>query len=138
MPLVLDTGPILALLNSADRDHARCVAMVEDVGEDLVVPAPVLVELDYWVLKLLGHHAWETFVEDVAEGAYRLHSPDEDDLVRSAALERTYSDLDLGFVDASVIVTCERLDERKVGTLDRRDFSAVRPRHCEALTIVPP
>jgi predicted nucleic acid-binding protein len=137
MPLVLDTGPVLALLNADDREHERCVALVAAWKEDLVVPAPVLVELDYWVLKLLGHDAWEVFVEDVADGAYRLHQLDEDDLVRAAELERTYANLGLGLVDASVVVTCERLDERKVATLDRRDFSLVRPRHCEALTIVP-
>ncbi len=137
MPLVLDTGPILALLNADDRDHQRCVAMVTHVGEDLVVPGPVLVEVDYWALKLLGHDAWEVFIEDVASGAYRLRHLDEDDLVRATELERTYANLDLGLVDASVVVTCERLGETKVATLDRRDFAIVRPRHCDALTILP-
>lgn len=107
------------------------------VGEDLVIPSPVLVEVDYWVLKLLGAAAWETFVEDIARRAYRLDHPDERDLVRAAELERTYASLDLGFVDASVIVACERLGETKVATLDRRDFAVVRPRHCEALTLLP-
>ena len=94
MPLVLDTGPVLALLNADDRHHKRCLRMVEAVREDLVVPAPVLVEIDYWVLKLLGRAAWETFVEDVAEGAYRLHHPNEDDLVRAAGLERARNHLE--------------------------------------------
>jgi len=54
MSLVLDTGPILALLDRDDPDHARCVALVDGTAEDLVVPAPVLVEVDYWCRKLLG------------------------------------------------------------------------------------
>jgi uncharacterized protein len=54
LALVLDTGPIVALLDAADPEHDRCVAMVADVGEDLVLPAPVLVEVDYWLLKLYG------------------------------------------------------------------------------------
>jgi uncharacterized protein len=70
--------------------------MVEDIGEDLVVPAPVLVEVDYWLLKLFGPAPWKTFVEDVANGAYRLHHLDEADLARVAELERTYEPLDLG------------------------------------------
>lgn len=111
--------------------------MVRNVREDLVVPAPVLVELDYWILKRLGPAVWQVFVEDVVEGGYRLHHLDEKDLVRVAELERAYAELDLGFVDASVIVTCERLRETKVATLDRRDFAAVRPAHCEALTLLP-
>ena len=137
MPLVVDTGPILALLDGADADHARCLAMVEDVGEDLVVPAAVVVEVDYWARKRLGAKAWADFVEDIAEGAYRLETLTVGDLTRAAELEHTYENLDLGLVDASVIALCERLGETKVATLDRRDFSVVRPVHCERLTLLP-
>ncbi len=137
MALVLDTGPIVALLDAADPEHDRCVALVEQTREDLVVPAPVLVEVDYWLLKLYGPEPWQVFVEDLARGAYRLHQLDQRDLVRAAELERTHESLDLGLVDAAVVATCERLGETKVATLDRRDFSAVRPRHCDALTILP-
>ena len=137
MALVLDTGPIVALLDAADPEHERCVRMVERSREDLVVPAPVLVEVDYWLLKLYGSEPWETFVEDIARGAYRLYHLDEEDLIRVAELERTYASLDLGLVDAAVIVSCERLDERKVATLDHRDFSVVQPAHCDVLTLLP-
>lgn len=137
MALVLDTGPIVALLDAADPEHERCVAMVRSVREDLVVPAAVLVEVDYWLLKLYGHEPWQTFVEDLARGAYRLHPLSEETLSRAAQLEREYASLDLGLVDASVIATCEELDEPKVATLDRRDFSAVRPRHRDYLTLLP-
>jgi predicted nucleic acid-binding protein len=135
--LVLDTGPIVALLDAADPEHERCVAMVRDTREDLVLPSPVLVEVDYWLHKLYGPAPWQTFVEDVARGAYRLHQLGERQLVRAAELERTYGSLDLGLVDAAVIVTCETLSETKVATLDRRDFSIVQPRHCERLTLLP-
>jgi predicted nucleic acid-binding protein len=135
--LVLDTGPIVALLDGADPEHARCVAMVHEVREDLVVPAIVLVEVDYWLRKLYGPGPWQTFVEDVANGAYRLHHLDEDGLLRAAEIERSYESLDLGLVDAAVMVTCERLAETKVATLDRRDFAIVRPSHCESLTLLP-
>jgi predicted nucleic acid-binding protein len=137
MALVLDTGPILALLDAADPDHERCVELVERLAEDLIVPSPVLVEVDYWTIKLLGYEAWEIFVADLAGGAYRLEALELGDLRRAAELERTYANLDLGLVDASVLAICERLDERKVATLDRRDFSVVRPRHCSALELLP-
>jgi uncharacterized protein len=137
MSLILDTGPILAVLDADDPDHERCVSLVEDIGEDLILPGTVLVEVDYWVLKLLGHEAWEIFVEDIVNGAYRLEHPQPTDLRRAAELERTYAELDLGLVDASVVALCERLDERKVATLDRRDFSVVRPHHCDALELLP-
>jgi uncharacterized protein len=135
--LVLDTGPIVALLDASDPEHERCRAMVAEVDEDLVVPAPVLVEVDYWLSKLFGLATWQTFVEDIDRGAYRLYQLEERDLVRAAELEQTYESLNLGLVDAAVIVACERLGENKVATLDRRDFGVVSLRHCKHLTLLP-
>jgi len=135
--LVFDTGPILALIDRTDPGHQRCTAMLSEVDETLVVPTHVLVELNYWLRKRFGPHPWRTFVGDIAAGAYRLYHPDEDDLVRAAEFEVQYASLGLGLVDASVIVACERLGETKVATLNRRDFSVVRPRHCDALTLLP-
>jgi len=111
--------------------------MVDEVHEDLVVPTCVLVEVDYWTRKLLGSESWDVVVEDIASGAYRLEPLTLDDLRRAAELERRYAQLDLGLVDASVIALCERLGETKVATLDRRDFSVVRPNHCESLLLLP-
>lgn len=137
MALILDTGPILALLNANDAHHTRCVALVEEMSESLVVPAATLVEVDYWVRAKLTVAVWRAFVEDLAAGAYRLEPVTETDAVRAAQLEERYADLDLGFVDASVIALCERLGEPKVATLDRRDFSVVVPSHVPALELLP-
>ncbi|MDQ6807660.1 MAG: VapC toxin family PIN domain ribonuclease [Actinomycetota bacterium] len=91
----------------------------------------------YGLSELFGLEPWQTFVADLDRGAYRLHQLDERDLVRAAELEQTYESLDLGLVDATVIVACERLGETKVATLDHRDFGVVHPRHCERLTLLP-
>ena len=137
MALVLDTGPLLALLDSNDRDHARCLALAAETREEFVVPAHVLVELNYWLRKRRALHAWQSFADDLNAGAYRQHHLDDDGVARAAELEVQYASLNLGLVDASVIVACERLGETKVATLNRRHFSVVRPRHCEALTLLP-
>jgi predicted nucleic acid-binding protein len=134
--LVLDTGPIVAALNKADQDHERCTALIDSAG-DLTIPSPVLVEVDYWLTKLAGPDVWNGFVADILRGAYRVIHPTETDIGRAAELESEYHDLDLGFVDASVIAVCERLGETQVATLDRRHYSVVRPRHCSHLTLLP-
>jgi len=137
MALVLDTGPVLALLDADDPDHDRCRDLVQRTGEPLVLVAPTLVEIDHWIRKRHRPVAWSTLVEDIASGAYRLETLGAADPCRAAALQARYASLDLGLVDASVIAVCERLGERKVATLDRRHFGVVRPRHCEALQLVP-
>jgi predicted nucleic acid-binding protein len=136
MTLILDTGPVVAALNGSDQDHGRCAALITGT-EDLVIPGAALVEIDYWLVKLGGAQVWEDFTSDIARGAYRVLHPDDADITRAAELERTYEDLDLGFVDASIVALCERLNEDKVATLDRRHFSVVRPSHCAHLTLLP-
>jgi hypothetical protein len=134
--LVLDTGPIVAALNRQDPDHERCAAMLGE-WDDLLIPSPVLVEIDYWLIKLADAKVWSEFVADIVSGAYRIVHPNDGDLIRTVELEAGYSDLDLGFVDASIVAICERLEQTTVATLDRRHFSVVRPRHCSHLTLLP-
>lgn len=136
MTLILDTGPIVAALNSQDPDHERCAALLATT-DDLLIPSPVLVEVDYWLIKLGGPRVWSDFVADIARGAYRLAHPTEADLTRAAELESKYADLDLGLVDAAILAICERLDQSTLATLDRRHFSVLRPKHCPHLTLLP-
>jgi predicted nucleic acid-binding protein len=134
--LILDTGPIVAALNAQDPDHERCAALLAN-ADDLLIPTSILVEVDYWLIKLGGAQVWVDFVADIIRGAYRLAHPTEADLARAAELESTYHDLGLGLVDASIVALCERLDQTTVATLDRRHFSVVRPRHCARLELLP-
>jgi predicted nucleic acid-binding protein len=135
--LVIDTGPLLAALDGADRDHEACAALLTAAKEDLLVPSLVLAELDYWCHERLGADAWLSFLEDLVDGAYRVEHPAPADLERCHELQTQYRDLRLGVVDASVIAALERLGESKVATLDHRHFAVVRPAHVEALQIVP-
>jgi predicted nucleic acid-binding protein len=43
----------------------------------------------------------------------------------------------VGTTDASVIALAERLEISEIAALDRRHFTAVRPRHVEAFTLLP-
>jgi len=47
------------------------------------------------------------------------------------------ADFPLGVVDASVVAVAERLETDTVITLDRRHFSAIRPRHCAHFRLLP-
>jgi len=135
--LVCDTGPLLAALDAADPDHERCAGLLTAGDEDLVVPALVLAELDYWCSRRLGPDAWLIFLDDLLAGVYRVEPPTGADLARCRELQARYADLKLGLVDASVVALVERLSEPKVATLDQRHFRAVRPAHIEALELLP-
>jgi hypothetical protein len=135
--LVLDTGPLLAALDGADPDHAPCAGLIEGSNEDLLVPALVLSELDYWCHERLTTSVWLEFLEDLLAGAYRVVHPTHGDLERCHELQSSYADLSLGVVDASLLALVERLGEPKLATLDHRHFATVRPAHVEALELLP-
>jgi uncharacterized protein len=137
LALILDTGPLLAALDAADPDHASCAALVTETGEDRVVPALVLAELDYWCTRRLDAEAWLTFLDDVLAGVYRIEPVTVADLTRCRALQSQYGDLELGVVDASVVALAERLGETKLATLDHRHFRTVRPAHAERFRLLP-
>lgn len=54
-----------------------------------------------------------------------------------AELVERYADLHLGTTDASIIALAERLGVTEIATIDRRHFTAVRPRHVDAFTLLP-
>jgi len=136
--LILDTGPLYASLDRSDQDHAACRALIEQSPEPLLVPAPVLVEVDYWISQRLGPGALVALLADIETGAYRVVDLVMADYARVREVCDRYADADIGFVDAAVLAITERLGERKLATLDRRHFGLLRPRHCDALELLPP
>lgn len=137
MALILDTGPLYAALDRSDRDHRRCRRLIEESSESLVVPAPVLPELDYLVTERVGAGTMLAFLNDIADGAYVVEDLLTEDYSRVRAVMDRYADQDVGFVDAAVLAVVERLGEPKLATLDRRHFAVLRPRHVRALRLLP-
>ena len=137
MALVCDTGPLYAAMDTADMDHEVCSRLLAETQEPLLIPAPVIVELDWLASSRLGSSAFESFLVDVEEGAVRVADLVLEDYARVRELCTRYADLPLGFVDAAVMAIVERLRENKLATLDHRHFGIVRPRHVRALTLLP-
>ncbi len=135
--IIVDTGPLVAIADADDRDHARCVAALGEASRPLVVPATVLTEVCYMIERELGTAAEATFLQSFRDGTLTLAHIALDDLDRMAELVTTYADLPLGAVDASVVAIAERLGTNEIATLDRRHFTVVRPRHTDAFTLLP-
>lgn len=134
-PTVVDTGPLVALLNSNDTHHRRCVDLFASLTGTPLLPTTVMVEV-CWLLE--QHPDIEAeFLQAVADGAFTLAAITTADLNRMAELVRQYADFPLGAVDASVSAIAERFGLHEIITLDRRHFSVVRPRHIPAFTLLP-
>jgi hypothetical protein len=135
--LILDTGPLYASLDRSDADHAESRALIETSDEPLLIPSPVLVEVDYWIHSRLHAGVLRALLDDIVAGAYLVEDLVADDYRRVRELCDTYADADIGFVDAAVLSVVERYRESKLATLDRRHFGILRPRHVDRLRLLP-
>lgn len=137
MALVIDTGPLYASLDRRDAKYTACRRLFEETTELLIIPAPVLVEVDYWIHARLHPGVLVALLDDIGSGAYRVEDLLPADYERVREICDRYADADVGFVDAAVLAIVERLNEPKLATLDHRHFHILRPRHMSTLRLVP-
>lgn len=137
MALICDTGPLYAAMDRNDSDHEACAKLLAECSEPLLVPAPVVVELEWLASSRLGPDPFGSFLADFEAGDFAVVELVRADYERVRELLARYRDLTLGFVDAAVVALAERLNEPKLATLDHRHFPTVRPRHVEALELLP-
>lgn len=102
-----------------------------------MIPSPVLPEVDDLVSQWMGPGPMLALLRDIERNAYQVEDLTAGDYRRVGEVMDRYADQDLGFVDAGVLAVVERLGEQRLATLDRRHFSVVRPRHVEALELLP-
>ncbi|MDT3399714.1 PIN domain-containing protein [Streptomyces sp. B1866] len=132
---VLDTGPLAAAFNAADRWHAECASLLTSLTGRRLLPSPVMTEVCWLFERWPSVEA--AFLTEVARGTFELVHLTPGDLTRMAELVLRYADFPLGGVDASVVAVAERLGVDRVATVDRRHFGVVKPVHVPAFTLLP-
>lgn len=137
MKALLDTSFLVALANSKDINHEQVVKTIQTVKAELYLPVTVLPEACYLIGSRLGHHAMRRFVRSMLTQSLVLESLTANDLARTVKILDEYAESRLDFVDASIIALAERHNIIHVFTLDRRDFSIIRPQHTPFLEILP-
>jgi uncharacterized protein len=124
--VVCDTGPLVAAANRRDRAHALAAVLVSELGRDLVVPEPVLVEVDQLLRARVDSRSARLFLTSVVAGEHAVAFLTPGLLRRAAEIDKTYAALDLGLADAAVMALAER-HHLPVLTFDFEHFRATRP-----------
>ncbi|WP_447977929.1 type II toxin-antitoxin system VapC family toxin [Candidatus Nitrospira bockiana] len=135
--LLVDTGPLYAMMDRDDGWHNRVLAFLNTTRSTLVVPITVLPEVCYLISTHLGAEAEIPFLESIRREELQVEFLKKEDLRRTMEVMTKYADSALGFVDATIVAVAERLKIRTVLTTDRRDFSIVRPKHCARFELKP-
>jgi uncharacterized protein len=133
--ILVDTGPLVALLHEDDRNHDRCVEAFRSLHEPLVTAWPVVTEAMY--LLNFSWQAQDALWQTLEDEVLRLLTLDLDDASRIRQLMGKYRDLPMDFADAALVRLAERERINRVFTLDRRDFTVYRPARIGRFSIVP-
>jgi predicted nucleic acid-binding protein len=133
--ILVDTGVLYAYYDRRDAWHARAVKVLRDEQGQLIVPAPVIPEVDHLLAARLGAAAQLAFYEGLVDGHYFVADLPRDRYARVAELNREFQGLALGFVDAAVVAIGEALGLLRIATTDRRDFEPMAS--ALSLTLLP-
>jgi predicted nucleic acid-binding protein len=122
--LILDTGPLVALIDRSETRHYDCVEVLENWTGTILSTEAVLTE----ALHLLGpnRRTQRACLEFFLRGAVLLAPTSLETLARVAVLMEKYADLPMDYADATLVALAEDLGTEQIFTLDRRGFSVFR------------
>jgi uncharacterized protein len=137
MTAILDTSFLFALTDKSDRNHQRVLTFSQSCNENLVLPVVVFPEICYLIASRLGHCAMRRFIASMTPNTIQVESISLEDLTRTHQILEKYADNQIDFTDAAIVAVAERLGISRIYTLDRRDFSVIRPKHCDYFELIP-
>ena len=133
-PVLVDSGPLLALFNAADDWHAPVAAWLRShPGAALGSTWPVLTEVCALLARRVHNQAALDFLLWVERGGVRLDVPGETSLMQMRRIAQRFADLPLDLADASIAEAAERLGLRRVLSIDA-DFDVYRDARGRPLT----
>ena len=123
MSLLLDTGIVYAYYDRSDAWHVRARTLMQAESRGLILPAPVIPEVDHLLGARLGERSRFAFYAGITGNHYFIADLPRAAYDRTAAIAERFVDLQLGFVDASLVALAASLNVSRVGTTDRRHFT---------------
>jgi predicted nucleic acid-binding protein len=133
--ILLDTGPLVAILVASDHRHRLCVETFATISPPLLTCWPVLTEAA-WLLRK-QYRPVDRLADAHTGGMFEFLPLEGDDLIEIAAIMRRYEDSGIQFADAALAHLAERENIHTVFTTDRRDFSILRLKRNRALRLIP-
>ena len=133
--VLVDAGPLVALLDRADSKHADCVATLKTLRAPLLTVWPAFTEAMYLLRE--SWPAQKALWSRLETHALDLAPLEEADAPRMRELMEKYRDLPMDLADAALVRVAEREALTEIFTLDRTHFRTYRPGRRRSFSIVP-
>jgi uncharacterized protein len=133
--VLVDTGPIVALLSRRDQYHRVCVEALKEMPGPLFTCWPVLTEAA-WLLRR-DWNAVLKLLNSTDTGFVALLPLGTDDAKPIALIMKKYRDIRVQLADAALVHLAARDGLDTIFTFDQRDFSVYRLPKGRAFRILP-
>ncbi len=133
--VIVDTGPLVALLNRKDHSHGWVVQQLNDIQPPMVTCESVLAEATYLTRQTPG--ARVALIEMVGEGFLSIGMAVADHHSALLAMVRRYADVPMSLADACLVRLAELFPQSPVLTLDS-DFSVYRKNGRQVIEVLRP
>jgi uncharacterized protein len=131
--VIVDTGPLVALLNKTDKHHVWVLQQLQDIAPPMITCEAVLAEATYLSRALPGARA--ALIEMVGEGFLTIGMSLVDHHSAILAMVRRYTDVPMSLADACLVRLAEIYPQSKVLTLDS-DFDIYRKNGRQAIALI--
>jgi len=122
-PVLLDTGPIVAMLDRSERNHKRCAEVVASIEAPLITCEAAITEACYLLRNI--PKASSAVLENVARGMFLIPFRLQGRADRLVKLMKKYADVPMDFADACLVDLAGELKTGRILTLDA-DFQIYR------------
>ena len=134
--MLVDAGPLIALIDRGEADHARCVSALAHVTLPLVTTWPALTEAMYLLGEAAGWAGQEALWRLIDRGDLEVADTSPAERSRMRTLMDKYRDLPMDLADASLVAFAEELGSSRIFTLDS-DFHVYRLPRGRSFTVIP-
>ena len=134
--ILVDAGPLVALIDRGEPDHERCVETLSRLTAPMVTTWPAFTEAMYLLGSAGGWKAQEALWKLLDRGDLELVPLDDALRDRTQALMAKYRDIPMDLADATLVAAAEALGLTRVFTLDR-DFQVYRLRGKRKFEVIP-
>jgi predicted nucleic acid-binding protein len=132
-PVLLDTGPLVALLNRKEKAHARVKSVVEQLPAPLLTVEPVIVEATYLLRAVPGGP--QAVLGLLREGLVRIPFALQAEVSQVERLMGRWASVPMSLADACLVRLVELMPEASVLTFDS-DFAIYRAGKSRVIQLV--
>jgi predicted nucleic acid-binding protein len=133
--VLVDTGPLVAIMSRADQHHKTCVQALHDLPGPLFSCWPVITEAAWLLRAHTG--AVRQLLESISAGFLELLPIQSAEAAEIGKLMEKYRNIRPQLADVALLYLAERDGFDVIFTLDRRDFSVYQAGRKHAFHIIP-